>query len=104
MKVYRVAKEQKFSEGAYEKVDDRDLSNDSKDWVFEKAIEIINISKDANERRALIRIIFTEKDIIALYEGLMKGREKKLSRYENLKTENDKLKEDTRSLRKTLKE
>lgn len=104
MEIYRVARKQKMSEDGYEKVDERDLSDDSKSWIFEKRIEIINISsKVANERQALIRIIFSEKDIIALHEGLMKGWQRRLSGYKNLKAENDKLKEDIRNLRKNLK-
>lgn len=103
MEIYRVARKQKMSEDDYEKVDERDLSNDSESWTFKKRIEIINISKDANERQSLIRIVFSEKDIIALHDGLMKGWRKKLSGYKNLKAENDKLKEDIRSLRESLK-
>ena len=102
MKIYRVPRKQKLSEDDYEKVDERDLSNDSKSWFDEKRIEIINISsKDAKERQSLIRIVFSEKDIIALHEGLMKGWQRRLSGYKNLRAENDKLKEEIKSLRKS---
>ena len=102
MKIYRVPRKQKLSEDDYEKVDERDLSNDSKSWFDEKRIEIINISsKDAKERQSLIRIVFSEKDIIALHEGLMKGWQRRLSGYKNLRAENVKLKEEIKSLRKS---
>jgi hypothetical protein len=102
MEIYRVARKQKLSEDDYKKVDERDLSNNSESWIVEKRIEIINISfKDAKERQSLIRIVFSEKDIIAFHEGLIKGWQKKLSGYKNLKAENDKLKEEIKSLRKS---
>jgi len=105
MKIYRVAETKKNLEDAYEEVDKRDLSSDSEGWVLdskgwflEKKVEEINITKLGYERQALIRIVFSEKDIFALYEGLIKSQQEKLSDCKNLKAENDKLKKDIGSL------
>lgn len=102
MKIYRVAETKRKSKEAYEEVDSIDLSNYLNSWKLEKNVEEISISieeiniskKDANEKLSLIKIVFTEKDIIALNQRLVEGLQEKLSDYKNLKAENEKLKKD----------
>lgn len=56
----------------HEIVDNIDLSKDSDLWVGEKTIRI-NITKSPDLRKAVAHIILNENDVVALYQGLMKG-------------------------------
>lgn len=91
MKIYRVAETKKKKENAYVEVDEIDLSEETSSWTSKKQIEEINITEELCERQALIRIVHSEKDIIALFGGLIKGWQEKLEDYEKLENENKKL-------------
>ncbi len=87
MKVYKVPKTQKKLESAYREVDRIDLSTDTSSWISEKKVDEINITLDGRDRSALARVVLSEKDVIALYEGLVKGWQKELAECEELRTE-----------------
>src|SRR5687767_5032093 len=62
-----------FNEGVdHELVDAKDLSKEVEPWV-RKTVISAKISKNAQERHAVAHIVLEEKDVIALFQGLMNG-------------------------------
>ncbi len=88
MKIYRGPKGKKFrhtytenikvaGDDDHKFVDSIDLSNQVNPWSGETYVAV-NVTKKGDERQSVVHIVLEENDVIALFQGLMKGlREKR---------------------------
>jgi hypothetical protein len=61
-----------------ELVDVVNLSQASRAWTEEKVVQFTVSKESARQRQAVAHIRLTEEDVIALYEGLVKGWRKQI--------------------------
>lgn len=103
MDIYRGARTstgESLSEAPREPVHNEDLSSDTGPWTRWKWLSDLNISKaGADQRKSMIDIRFEEKDIIALYNGLIKGLRKDSAMLQKAEEEISKLAEPLRRIR-----
>jgi len=86
MKIYRGPKSKDFGDNSHELVDTKDLSSDTERWTVSKIVET-NITKDGIERQAVTNIVLEEGDVVALYQGLIKGWQEKIGTFDALTKE-----------------
>ncbi len=86
MKIYRGPKSKDFGDDSHELTDTKDLSHDTERWTVRKIVET-NITKDGIERQAVTNIVLEEGDVVALYQGLIKGWQEKIGAFDALTKE-----------------
>jgi hypothetical protein len=76
-----------------------DLATDSRAQISKNIVREININKKAEKRYTLMAIIFSDEDILALYEALITRWSNERAEHKKLQVENDELRKKLDDLR-----